>query len=398
MSTKKYFPQFDQRLIILLISQALSGATVPVLFLISGLLGPALAPSLKLSTLPMSLVVVGVAVTSPIATLVMSRYGRKYGHISGMLLTLIGVIVSAYGLFESHFYLFNLGCLLSGGGASFNNQIRFTAAEGTTTEKALVHSWVLMFNLFAAIVGPGLVRAGQKMIESREYLGSLSMLAIMLLGVLIMMFWLPSSTPLENTSSEQKSEGYTSQVLKQANFWLAAIAGISSFATMTLIMSATPLQMHQMEHFSSADTTMTIQSHIIAMFFPSLFSGFLLSWLGVRKLIGLGVSLFLGCIVITYFHHEFHHYWLSLVLLGVGWNFLFLAGSAMISINFSGPDRFAAQGLNDTLVYGIQSISSLAAGWLLFEVGWKNLVLLPVPLLLGLLGFVFIKKIEPKGT
>lgn len=135
---------------------------------------------------------------------------------------------------------------------------------------------------------------------------------------------------------------------------------------------------------------MTIQSHIIAMYFPSLFSGILLARLGLEKLITVGITILLICIGLAYYSISAHDYWWSMVLLGVGWNFLFLAGSTGISQAFTGPERFAAQGLNDTLVYGTQSLASLGAGWLLFTLGWSSLVLLPIPFLLGVL--IFMKK------
>ena len=125
------------------------------------------------------------------------------------------------------------------------------------------------------------------------------------------------------------------------------------------------------------------------MFLPSLFSGILLAKMGIRRLIAAGIFLFLLCIAIAYTGTTCHDYWWSLVLLGVGWNFLFLAGSTWVSQTYTGPERFAAQGLNDGLVYGTQSLASLAAGWLLFAYGWTTLVLIPLPLLIGLVGFVW---------
>ena len=397
-----YFPKFSRRLLILLIAQAVAGASVPVLFLISGLLGPKLSPTLKLSTLPMSLVVIGVALTSPLASWTMSKLGRKEGHIAGLFFTLLGVATAGLGLSGPSFLVYSAGCFITGAGSAFNNQIRFTAAEAAGDQKALVHSWVLMFSLFAAILGPWMVSHGHLMLPQGEYTGSIVMLFTALSAIFVLLFALPKSSPHLNASKRSGGQS-KAQIFRQAKFWIGALCGLSSFATMTLLMSATPLQMHEMEHFSSSETTMTLQSHIVAMYLPSLFSGLLLSWLGIRRLIGLGASLFLICIGLAYSSTSFHHYWWALVILGIGWNFLFLAGSTWISQSFSGPDAFVAQGANDTLVYGTQSIASLAAGWLLFEVGWKTLVLIPVPLLLGLLFFVFgrerevsLKKLESR--
>ena len=290
----KYFPTFNRSLIILLIGQAIAGSTVPVLFLISGLIGPQLSPTLILSTLPISLVVVGMAVGSPVATWVMSKIGRKYGHLLGLLITLIGVALAGVSLWVFHFWGYCLGALLAGCGSAFNNQIRFTAAEGAGEQKALVHSWVLMFGLFAAFLGPWMIQFGQSLLSAREYTGSLALLFVgLFILALIIIGGLPNKKIEHIEKAVASRREMATQILSQSKFWVYALCGISSFVTMTLLMSATPLQMHTIDHISKAETTMTIQSHIIAMYFPSLFSGFLLARLGIRKLVILGITLFL---------------------------------------------------------------------------------------------------------
>lgn len=389
-----YIPTFNRALIILLIGQAIAGSTVPVLFLISGLLGPQLSPTLTLSTLPISLVVVGLAIGSPTSAWVMSHIGRKRGHLLGLFVTLAGVGLAGVSLKAFSFWGFCLATLIAGCGCAFNNQMRFTAAENAGDQKALVHSWILMFGLVAAIIGPWMIQFGRTLIAGGEYIGSLALLFGGLSFLMVMITGLPNTknAPFQKQNASEKS--YILKVLSQPLFWACALCGISSFVTMTLLMSSAPLQMHTICHISRSVTTMTIQSHIIAMYFPSLFSGFLLTRFGLRKLIGFGIILFLICIGIAYHSTSCHDYWWSMVLLGIGWNFLFLAGSTGISQHFTGPERFAAQGLNDTLVYGTQAIASLSAGWLLFTIGWSKLVLIPIPILLG--AFLFIRQFLKK--
>lgn len=382
-------PKFTRHLTLLLIAQAISGSAGPVLFLVSGLLGPTLAPTLALTTLPMSLVVIGIAVASPLASWTMSRIGRKHGHLLGLSLTFAGTVTACIALMKSNFSIYCVGNTICGAGAAFNNQIRFTAAEKAGDQKALVHSWVLMFSLFAAILGPWIAEHGRDLLHAGPYTGSLVILAAMIACLMLLLLWLPSDMPVRLPPGSVAAHKISKRaVLSQPKFWLGACSGTASFATMTLLMSATPLQMHEISHFTSAETTSTIQSHIVAMFLPSLFSGVLLSYLGVRKLITLGVVIFAVCIGLAYQSSHFHHYWWALVLLGVGWNFLFLASSTWISQSFSGPERFVAQGANDLFVYGTQSLASLAAGGLLFAFGWKVLVLIPLPFLVGLLIFM----------
>lgn len=376
------FPKFDRHLLILLFTQAIAGSTVPVLLLVSGFLGAELAPDPKISTLPIALVVLGIAVASTPASALMAKFGRKKGHILGLVLTQLGVAVAAYALWKRNFEIYCAANLICGTGAAFNNQVRFTAAEGSQNQKALVHSWVLMASLFAAILGPWIAAFGHELLSVGEYVGSMAMIGGALFVTMLALFALPER---HLTAPGTSPVGISrAEVLRQGKFWLAAGCGIASYATMTLLMSATPMQMHHVEHFTHGETAHTIQSHIVAMYLPSLFSGILITKFGIHRLIYLGIVLFLACIGLTYFNHEFHHYWWALVLLGVGWNFLFLAGSTWVSLAYTGPERFLAQGANDTLVFGIQAAASLAAGWLLFSVGWQVLVLMPVPLLLAL--------------
>lgn len=380
---------FDRQLLILLVAQAIAGSALPVYFLISGLIGPEIAPTPSLTTLPMSLVVVGVAATSPLASFAMSRLGRKRGHQLGAALTMLASMVAGWGLHLWSFGTYCGGCLLLGVGAAFNNQIRFTAAESAGDQKAQVHSWVLMFGLFPALIGPSIARFGRDLLPYGPYTGSTALLFV-LLGLLsvLMLFLSPFAT--FKRAEPQTGPSVARAVLGSRPFWSAALAGTAAFSTMTLLMAATPMQMHQHEHYSIAETTLTIQSHIVAMFLPSLFSGAVLAWLGLRKLIALGIGLALLSIAIAYQSAAFHHYWWALVLLGVSWNFLFLAGSTCISVSFSGRQGFFAQGANDALVYGIQSVASLSAGWILFKWGWHRLVLAPLPFLAALAVFSFL--------
>lgn len=335
----------------------------------------------------MSLVVVGIALASPLAAWTMAKVGRKQGHLVGIGFSLLGVGIAALSLVRSNFLLYCIGNAFCGVGTAYNNQIRFTAAEKAGTEKAVVHSWVLTFSLFAAFLGPWIAQQGRDLL-GEPYVGSFGLVGGMLALLMVLLAWLPSDSPsAEGTASTASQRISRRDILTSSKFWLGALSGTASFATMTLLMSATPLQTHEVEHFSHGETTQIIQSHIVAMFFPSLFSGLLLKFFGVKRLIWVGVAIFFVCIAIAFQSSHFHHYWWALVLLGVGWNFLFLASSTWISQSYSGPERFVAQGMNDLFVFGTQSIASLSAGALLFSFGWQTLVLVPLPFLLGLLAF-----------
>ena len=374
------FPTFDRRLVILLIGQALAGSGSALAFLVTGFVGLELAPQPELATLPMSTFIIGVALGSPLAPYLMARLGRNAGHRLGLVIAATGSAFCLGALMQADFILYATGTTICGLGTAFQNQIRFTAAEAAPAEqKGIVHSWVLLCGLFAAIIGPALASLGKDLLPTGSFTGSFFLfLLILLLVFLAFLFLPPLPVPHE---SEHSGRAQAGEVLRRPEFWLGASSGAVSFAVMTLLMAATPLQMTGMEHYSHSDTTSVIQSHIVAMFLPGLFSGALLSMLGERRLMGLGLFLFLACLIPGYIHESYLHYWWSLVLLGVGWNFLFLAGSTVISRSFAGPERFAAQGLNDLVVFGSQTVASLAAGWLLYRVGWQALILFSLPVL-----------------
>jgi MFS family permease len=380
--SKRYLPTFSRNLLLLLAAQALAGSTSAVAFLVSGFIGTHMAPEKSLATLPMSVFIVGVALTSGVAAWLMSKLGRRAAHMIGVSVAMFGATIAMVGLSIGSFWIYVTSSLLLGVGTAFTYQIRFTAAELVPAEeKALAHSWVLMSSLFAALIGPAAASFGRHLHVGTEYLGSY----VILLGILGIAFLalaflktIPQAVPTEANSQAASSW----RIITNGKFVLAALVGLTGFAVMTLLMSATPIQMTDVRHFHHSDAIFTIQSHIIAMFLPSLFGGFLVARLGLLRLVLFGLSLFMICAVVGYRAGSLMEYWWALVLLGVGWNFLYLAGSTALSLGFSGREKFTAQGLNDTLVFGAQTLASLAAGWLLFNVGWTTLVISTVPLLL----------------
>ena len=158
---------------------------------------------------------------------------------------------------------------------------------------------------------------------------------------------------------------------------------------MSLIMTATPLSMHEMDLHSLEETTRVIQSHILAMYVPSFFSGFLISWLGVKRIIQAGIALMIVCIFIGWGQPDFISYWGTLVFLGVGWNFLFLGGTTLLTQSYRASERFKVQAVNDFLVFGLQALGSLSAGILLASIGWSGVMVFALPLLLLLVPIIF---------
>ena len=191
-------------------------------------------------------------------------------------------------------------------------------------------------------------------------------------------------------ADEESASADTASLFRQPEFVVAVMAGAVGFAIMSFIMTATPVSMHVVDGFSVEETALVIQSHWIAMYLPALFSGFLIARFGVPLIMGIGVVAIAVCVGVASTSHQFTHYWWALVLLGVGWNFLFVAGTTLLTSTYRPEQRFKAQATNDVLVFGTQASASLLAGVALYYLGWMTLNLVTLPFLVVMMGGVVV--------
>jgi MFS family permease len=252
-------------------------------------------------------------------------------------------------------------------------QIRFTAMESVSVElipKAA--STVLLGGLVAAILGPELVTIGQ-LITDQIFVGAFYLMTALLL-LCSFLFTRIDNTHVASHKSVDSGRNL-GEIAIQPIFILAVSASVVGYALMSFIMTATPVHMHVHEAYSLQDTKWVIQSHIFAMFFPSLFSGWLISKLGTSKIIYLGLSAYIITILIALSGAQWLNYWSALVLLGIGWNFLFVGGTVLLSQSYQPNERFKVQGLNEFLVFGCQATAALSAGVILYLIEWRGLLL-----------------------
>jgi len=373
-----------RNVILLSLSQALAMSVSPVMVLVGGILGAQIAPTPALATLPVSMMVVGLAFSTIPASFLMRRIGRKRGFMTGVSIAAIACLLAAYAVNQQSFTLFCLAAFLIGSNTAFIAQYRFAASESVPKERAgRAVSWVLVGGIFAGILGPEIAKRTVDLLPGEPFSGTFIVIALVL-GVvfLLLMFLKDISTRLDKSSGEERP---LRSILRQPSFRVAVLAGVLSYGVMSFIMTATPLQMHTMHGFSVADTAWVIQSHIIAMYLPSLFSGILVERLGIYTMISIGVACMFVTVGIGLVSRELLHYWWALVLLGVGWNFLFVSGTVLLTRSYFPSERFKAQAVNDFSVFGIQAITSLAAGTVLFTTNWGVLNLLNIPALLLML-------------
>jgi len=383
----------NRNVLLLSCSMALGLSGAPVITLLGGIIGTSLAPYPSLSTLPVALMVLGIALCTIPAALLMKKIGRRLGFMSASFVAALASLGGIYAISAESFTLFCLVAMFIGGNIAFVQQYRFAAAE--SVEPALVSkavSIVLLGGIAAAYLGPELAKQTSEMLPFGLYSGSFAALAALnLVNGVLLYFFRESHIQGEVTKGDERP---LSTIVYQPIYLAAVMAGLVAFGVMSYIMTATPVSMHIIDHFSINETARVIQSHIMAMFIPSLFTGFLIARYGLARIMFAGTTLMTACAVIAMIEHHFVHYWTGLVLLGVGWNFLFIGGTTLLTRCYRPSERFKAQAVNDFAVFGFQAIASLTAGTVLFRAGWETLNGLSLPLLVIM--FAIILRLKPQ--
>jgi predicted MFS family arabinose efflux permease len=370
-----------RNIVILLTCQLISATGAIVIVTLGGIIGSKLVANPAFATLPVSIMVVVVAATTIPATILMRKIGRRYAFSLSSLCAVTSVLIAAFALYSESFAWFILATGAFGINMAFTQQYRYAAAESVEPRfvpRAI--SLVLVGAIGGAFLGPELVKYGEYAIPTIQYAGTLLSLSLLFLVQSALFLTLG---PLRGEDSETavQTQRPLGSVTRQPVFIVAVLGGTVAYGVMTFIMTATPLSMHIKDGFSLADTSQIIRSHVIAMYAPSLISGYLMERLGVIRMMTIGgFGLVLAC-VIGLQGQSMMHYWYTLVLLGVGWNFLYVGGTTMLTLTYSMSERFKAQAVNEFSVFGTSALGSLLAGTVMYVYGWYTLVLVPLPLL-----------------
>ncbi|MFO7529534.1 MAG: MFS transporter [Marinobacter sp.] len=367
---------------VLVAAQALAMCTAPFIIVIGSIQGRALAPSAEWATLPVGLVVVGTVVSVKLATWLMERIGRKpvmlLGAIMGILAGGLGALASLQGSFP----LLCVAAVVGGSGLAVVHQYRFAAMESVGPELAAsAAARVLLGGLGAAWLGPEIATLGAGPDEAHPFMDSwLGLLAVQAVALVTLFAGYRSKGEL--VREDHVGGGRPLREILVNPLVLAAIgAAAIGYAVMSFIMTATPLSMTEMAGHSLDDAKTVIQLHIMAMYLPSLISGWLTRVVGIPLMMVGGLLAYLACVLLAAAGISFHHYLWALLLLGMGWNFLFVGGTALLPRGYQDSERFRVQGLNDLLVFGSQATASLSAGAVFAWVGWSGLVMVAVPFL-----------------
>ncbi|WP_325048587.1 MFS transporter [Salinibius halmophilus] len=375
---------YNRNIVTILVAQPLVLVIAPMLVLIGGLMGLYYAPSPSWATLPVACMVIGTALAASPAAFVYNKLGRKLGALIGAAIALSGALLGALATIIESFALLCLATGISGAAIAFGQQLRFAAVEALDDKNNApkVLSALLLASLVSAFVGPEIGARGEMLFDTR-YLGSFLLLAIIIIlaGSLLLGLNIPKQSAQSTTQARVKR----STLLKNPDIILAIASSAIGFAVMTFLMTATPLSMQYGCNHSGTDTKWVIQSHIVAMFLPSLITPKLIARFGIHKVMMAGVLAYILVLVVALSGQEVIHFWWALVLLGLGWNFLFLAGNSLLAQSYTPEQANTAQGLNDTIVFGVQAIASLSAGVIYGGLGWQAVIWLSLPATLTLL-------------
>jgi MFS family permease len=365
---------------ILTVAQALMMSVSPIIVFIGGLIGAKLAPVSNMATLPIAAIIIGTALAVVPVTMVMKKTGRKKAFLFTAVYSVIISLCISYTVHIGSFYLFCFSVFLMGVSIASVMQFRFAAMESVSFElMPNAASSVLLGGIAAAFIGPEIALLGKDILDT-EYTGSF----ILLVGLFVLSFFvlLTFRNPEVDATHSNSPQRSFREISKQPVFSIAILSAAIGYMIMSFIMTATPVSMHVMDGHSLTDTKFVIQSHILAMFLPSLIAGWTIRKMGTTKMMIIGLIAYLICAIIAFSGHNLANYWVSLVLLDIGWDFLFLGGATLLPQSYQPSERFKVQALNDFIVFDSQAIAALSAGWLVFALGWETILICTVPIII----------------
>lgn len=384
-----------RNLLILVACQLISATGSIVMVTLGGIIGSELATNKAFATLPLSMMVVAVAATTIPATMLMRRVGRRKGFAMSSMCAAIAVLVAVAALQHASFILFVLATMMFGINMAFTQQYRYAAAESVSPRYvSRAVSFVLLGSIGGAFVGPMLATNGQNWIASIPYAGTMFALCALFV-VQASLFFLLDAAKAHDEHEQLPTERPLAEIVRQPLFMVAVLGGTVGYGLMTLIMTATPLSMHINDGYSIEEVSSVIQAHVLGMYVPSLAAGFLIEKVGVTRLMFVGAFGLLVASVIGLQGHSVMHYWWALVLLGVGWNFLYVGGTTLLTYTYSMAERFRAQAVNEFLVFGTSATASLLAGTVMHFFGWGILMLVPMPILVAICVALVVVRKDP---
>ena len=373
----------NRNLFILILSQVFGFTAATVTVFISGIIGSDLSSIKTLSTLPPSIYVVGTAAATIFAAKIMSIIGRRLGFIFASVAGSISCLIGAYAIIIESFFIFCFAKFILGATMAFTHQYRFAAAESVEKEKApKAISSLLLAGIVAAFLGIGLANYTKNFVSDYLYVGSYLTLAVLTLIPSFLLFFFKDIREISFVSNKENNSRNYSEFFSDPKFLQAITSAAFAYAVMSFLMTATPISMHIVHQLNLEKTGIVLQFHVLAMFLPSLVTGNLIKKFGYSNMMYLGVLFYFFTILLSFFQPSFLNYFISLIFLGIGWNFLFISGTSLLVTTYKPEEKFKAQGFNDLLVFSCMALASLLAGILISIASWKTVNLFCIPFLI----------------
>jgi MFS family permease len=378
MANTVYANSIKRNIGLLAACQALLFTNNSTLIAINGLAGLSLAPYAGLATLPVTCWVLGGAIATMPASFHMKRAGRQRGLTLGTVFGIAGALICAAAVGAGSFWLLCLGTLVWGAYNAYAQYYRFVAADIATPDlRANAISLVLAGGLVGGILGPNTSRYTVDLFQQKFMGAYLALIAFALVTMLLLRFVrIPAPTAAERAQSGRP----LAEIAAQPKFIVAVFSGAVSYGVMNFLMTSTPIAMQVCGH-PFGDAAFVISSHVVAMFAPSFFTGRLIRRFGVLPVMLTGAALNLVCIGVALAGLAVMNFWWAMVLLGVGWNFLYIGGTTLLTDTYRPEERAKAQGANDQAIFIMMVISSFISGVTVTSAGWEQVNLMALPLI-----------------
>lgn len=349
-----------------------------LLVAIGALIGKQLAPTPELTTLPIAIQFIGLMLSTIPASMIMAKTGRKRGFVLGNCLGIFGTLLCMQAIYSPSFILYCIGTGFIGIGIGFGNLYRFAALEVCDADKkSQALSLTMAGGVIAAVIGPNLAIYSQRFMPEPPFLAAFFVLALLYILALVL---ISRITIPDTYNHDPKNTGRSLiTIARQPVFIIAVASATIGYAVMSLVMTATPLAMQNCG-FSFDDAAWVIEWHVLGMFLPSFFTGKLIQRWGIIPIMTTGVLFNFVSLMINTHGQSYEHFMIALAFLGIGWNFMFISATQLVTESYSNEEKAKTQALNEFIVFGVVTISVLASGWMEVTLGWTllNISMIPV--------------------
>lgn len=363
---------------LLAVAQATMGSNQAILMSIASLTAAGMVADKAFATVPVSLMIIGTALATGPAAWMIHSWGRRNGLAFGAAIAIPAALLAAFAAWTGWFWLFCAALAALGAPAAFANQYRFSAADSVPPAlKSRAISWVLFGGVAAGFLGPQISAMTKDAIPGHEFTATYLVMALLAV-VAIVTLWMTRLAPTVRNAAERKAGRSLVTLLADRAIWVPMLAAAASYSLMVLVMVAAPLAMVYVCGHTTEEAAFAIQWHIVAMFAPSFITGAVIQRLGASMTAAIGLLMILAAAAVSLHGITTMHFNIGLILLGVGWNFGFIASTAMLAVAYRPEEAARVQGLNEQVVFGVMAVASIASGVLLQLVGWQAINLIAI--------------------